>query len=143
MLSQHCLVSFLRQTSKCHGTWMLYCAPATMPDNSQVIILAKGNFLRMVLLSWLSQPFFLYYTVYNLWNHSVSLSCVLALLSVVLAARNNFLLVAVIVFVKAPYFVRSATLEFLYAWYLVLHMEYISISFIFEDICSCASKRNW
>ena len=51
--------------------------------------------------------YFSYYTVCNLQNQSISLSCMLALLSIVLAARNNFLFVAVIVFVHTLCIVRS------------------------------------
>ena len=56
-------------------------------------------------------PFFPYYTACNLKNQSISLSCILTLLPIVLAARNNFLLVTV-VFVYALCYVRSATLKF-------------------------------
>ena len=48
----------------------------------------------------------------KLQNQSISLNCMLARLSVALAARNNFLLVTVTVFVHAPCNVRSATLLF-------------------------------
>ena len=56
--------------------------------------------------------FFPNYAVCNLRNQSISLSCMLTLLSVDLAAMNNFFLVAVIVSVYAWYIVRGATLKF-------------------------------
>ena len=85
--------------------------------------------------------FFPYYTVCNLQNQSVSLRCMLALLSVVSTARNNCLLVAAIVFVHALCIGRSASLKFCIPDILFFICSIFLFPLFFEDMYSCTSKR--